>query len=120
LRTRETAVPGTSGAVSLAGTAGMLAAAAALATLAAAVRLIPWAAVPVVAYAGACGALADTVVGAWLQARRWCPTCARATEQPVHRCGTSTHADGGLAWLTNDRVNLICTLVGAAVALALQ
>lgn len=120
LRTRTRATPGSSGAMSYAGTAGMLAAAALLGLLAAVLRLVPWTAVAVVAYAGLCGALADTVLGAWVQARRWCPTCARETEQPVHRCGTTTVSAGGWVWLTNDRVNLLCTVVGAGVAIALR
>lgn len=119
LRQRAGAVPGTSGAVSRVGTIGMLAAAGALAAMAAAFDLIAWSSAGPVAYAAACGALADTIAGAWLQARRWCPRCARETEQQLHRCGTRTLEAGGLAWLTNDRVNLLCTVVGAGVALAL-
>ena len=46
--------------------------------------------------------------------------CERETEQVVHRCGTRTVEAGGWPWLTNDRVNLLCSLVGAAVALALR
>jgi uncharacterized protein (TIGR00297 family) len=119
LRTRAPAGVGTSGAVSVAGTVGMVAAAVLLGALAAVVGLVPWSAAPRVAYAGVCGALVDTVAGAWLQSRRWCPTCERETEQRVHRCGTATRASGGLSWLTNDRVNLLCAAVGAAVGAAL-
>jgi uncharacterized protein (TIGR00297 family) len=119
LRTQGPAPAGTSGAISVAGTMGMAFSAALLGALAAVLQLIPWSAAGFVAYAGVCGALADTVIGAWWQARRWCPTCDRGTEQPVHTCGTATRAAGGLPWLTNDRVNLLCTIVGAVVALAL-
>jgi uncharacterized membrane protein len=65
---------------------------------------------------GVAGALADTLVGAWLQERRRCPACGSATEQAVHDCGTSTVPAGGLRGLDNDRVNLLCALAGAIVA----
>jgi uncharacterized protein (TIGR00297 family) len=119
LRTRTAAAPGSSGAISRVGTMGMLAAAGAFAALAAAVGLVAWGDAGRVAYAAVCGALVDTVAGAWLQARRWCPRCERETEQVMHRCGTPTLAAGGLAWLGNDWVNLVCTLVGAAVGVML-
>ncbi|MDQ6827660.1 MAG: DUF92 domain-containing protein [Gemmatimonadota bacterium] len=66
---------------------------------------------------GIAGALADTLLGAVLQSRRWCATCESATEQRVHRCGSHTVARGGVAWLDNDAVNFLCGVVGAAVAL---
>lgn len=116
LRTRHPAVPGTSGALSAAGTLGMLGAAGVLGALAAALQLVPWTQATAVATAGVAGALMDTVLGAWAQARRWCPACQRHTEQPTHRCGTVTEAAGGIGWLTNDRVNALCALTGAAVA----
>ncbi|WP_353268345.1 DUF92 domain-containing protein, partial [Gemmatimonas sp.] len=60
------------------------------------------------------GAVVDTVVGAWWQARRWCPSCERETEQHRHRCGTTTVHYRGVSWLGNDAVNLLCTVAGAA------
>ena len=120
LRTGRRAPPGTSGAVSLAGTIGMVVCAVWFAGLAAAVGLIAPSEAALVAAAGVSGALADTLMGAWVQARRYCPTCARDTEQPVHRCGTGTVPSGGLSWLTNDRVNLACTVSGALVAWGLR
>ncbi|MFN9204838.1 MAG: DUF92 domain-containing protein [Gemmatimonas sp.] len=114
---RWTRVPaGTSGAVSLAGSAGMLVAAAGLAWMATVVGLVPIDALGAVTVAGVAGAATDTIIGAWWQARRWCPACHRETEQRVHRCGASTQPHGGVAELTNDAVNALCTVVGAAVA----
>ncbi len=116
LRTRGPVPVGTSGAVSLAGSAGMVLGAWALATAAAGTGLIPSSTVLLVATAGIAGAVADTVVGAFWQVRRWCASCARETEQIVHRCGTPTQPWRGIPWLDNDRVNLLCTLAGALAA----
>lgn len=111
-------VAGTSGAVSLVGSLGMLGGALSLAVVAALTGLIPSDAVLRLAVAGVAGAVGDTLIGAWWQARRWCPSCERETEQTVHRCGTPTRPCGGVAPLTNDAVNALCTLIGAAAAIA--
>jgi uncharacterized membrane protein len=75
--------------------------------------------VGVVAIGGAAGAMADSLLGATLQERRWCDACALATERRVHDCGTRTRLAGGLAWMDNDAVNLLATLTGAVVAATL-
>jgi uncharacterized membrane protein len=73
---------------------------------------------PVVAVivGGCAGAIADSVVGATLQDRRWCDTCQTSTERAVHGCGTATRHAGGITAVDNDLVNLIATVAGAAVA----
>jgi uncharacterized protein (TIGR00297 family) len=65
---------------------------------------------------GVLGMLLDSVLGASVQSRRWCATCASATEQRVHRCGSRTEPRGGLSWLDNDGVNAVSTLGGALAA----
>jgi uncharacterized protein (TIGR00297 family) len=62
------------------------------------------------------GALLDSLLGATLQARRWCPACERECETALHRCGTATIPRRGLSWLNNDAVNLAATAGGAAIA----
>ena len=109
--------PGTSGAVSVVGTAGLVAGALGVALVARVLALTD--AVAVVTVAGCAGAVADTLLGAALQERRWCDACSLATERRVHVCGAPTRRVGGLAVLDNDAVNLVATLVGAATALAL-
>jgi uncharacterized protein (TIGR00297 family) len=109
--------PGTSGAVSVAGTLAMIAGALLIAVLARALSLTGT--VGVVAIGGAAGAMADSLLGATLQERRWCDACALATERRVHDCGTRTRLAGGLAWMDNDAVNLLATLTGAVVAATL-
>lgn len=111
--------PGTSGGVTIAGSAGMVLGALVV-TLLAALVLVPELRVPRLAalmvVIGVAGAVVDTLLGAWVQRRRWCPTCRASTEQRVHPCGTPTQRAGGWAWLGNDAVNTACTLVGAILA----
>ncbi|MEO7822117.1 MAG: DUF92 domain-containing protein [Gemmatimonadaceae bacterium] len=106
---------GTSGGVTLAGSAASIGGAAFMAIVAA---LLEW---PVSSYvivvSGAAGALADSIAGALIQERRWCNACSTATEQTVHVCGTRTKRVGGIAGIDNDVVNLLCSFVGALVAL---
>jgi uncharacterized protein (TIGR00297 family) len=120
LRTRGPVPTGTSGAVSLPGTFGMVGGALLLAFVASVCGLIGRADIALVALSGVVGAVADTVIGAFWQARRWCPQCERETEQALHRCGVATHPWRGVAWLTNDAVNLACTIIGALYALGVR
>jgi uncharacterized protein (TIGR00297 family) len=109
---------GTSGAVSLHGTIATFAGAVFLSSLAIVLgwpREIALAAV----VGGVAGALADSVVGALFQQRRWCDECGCSTERRQHHCGSATREAGGYRFVRNDAVNLICTAVGAAVTLAL-
>lgn len=110
--------PGTSGGVTVTGTvAGVggalfIGAAATLANWP-----VPFAAA---ALAGVSGALADSLLGAILQARRWCDLCAKSTERLVHSCGTPTRHAGGVAGFDNDAVNAACSGVGALVAILIS
>lgn len=104
--------PGTSGGVT---TQGLLAGVAGAVFVGLTAWLVRW---PTVAVAGALvggfvGCMLDSVVGASLQARRWCASCGTATEQRTHRCGTLTTVTGGLRWLDNDGVNALSTIGGA-------
>lgn len=71
----------------------------------------------VIVVSGVAGALADSLSGALIQERRWCNACSAATEQAIHVCGTRTKRVGGIAGFDNDVVNLLCSFVGALVAL---
>ena len=108
---------GTSGGVSVAGSLAMVAGAAFIAGVEG--RSVCHDAVVVVTAAGVAGAVADSLLGATLQERRWCAACEQASEQRVHDCGTPTTLVGGREWMDNDMVNLIATFVGAAVAVLL-
>lgn len=66
---------------------------------------------------GVAGAFADSLAGALVQERRWCSACRAPTERTVHVCGARTGRVGGIAGFDNDVVNLVCSFVGALVAL---
>ena len=110
--------PGTSGGITLVGTAAGVCGALFIGAVAA---LASW---PVpftaVALGGIAGGMADSLLGATLQSRRWCEPCATATERLVHSCGTPTRHAGGLVGFDNDAVNAVCSGVGALVALFLS
>jgi uncharacterized protein (TIGR00297 family) len=64
---------------------------------------------------GFVGMLADSVSGGALQGRFHCPRCDQPSERHFHRCGSATEWKGGLAWLTNDGVNLVATTLAACL-----
>ena len=110
--------PGTSGGVTLIGSAAGVGGALFIAAGAALAHWpVPFAAA---ALGGMAGALADSILGATLQARRWCDPCAMSTERLVHSCGTPTRRAGGVAGFDNDAVNAVCSGVGALVAFLLS
>ncbi|HEX9987276.1 MAG TPA: DUF92 domain-containing protein [Chloroflexia bacterium] len=65
---------------------------------------------------GITGALADSFLGATVQAGYRCRRCDKPTESRVHNCGSPTHLVRGVAWVNNDLVNASATVTGAAVA----
>jgi uncharacterized membrane protein len=67
-------------------------------------------------FGGFAGALIDSMLGATLQARQWCPACERECEVTLHGCGTTTVYRRGIPWLSNDGVNFCATLAGALIA----
>lgn len=106
--------PGLSGGVTLMGSLGGILGASAVA-LGALIALpgLPWARIAV---AGVFGGVADSLLGASVQAVRRCARCDAYTERATHDCGTATDAARGWRWMTNDTVNLAATLIGAGAA----
>ncbi len=110
--------PGTSGGITFVGSVAAIAGAIFIAVVAALANWpVPFTAITV---GGVAGALADSLLGATIQARRWCDLCAESTERLVHRCGKTTRPAGGLAGFDNDSVNTVCSAIGALVALLLS
>ncbi|GLC24390.1 DUF92 domain-containing protein [Roseisolibacter agri] len=103
---------GTSGAVSTPGTLAMLGGAAFIALALVLAGRTRDAALGALA-GGIAGAMADTLAGAAVQERRWCPECAVGTERAEHDCGARTERAGGVPGLGNDAVNVLCGAVGA-------
>jgi uncharacterized protein (TIGR00297 family) len=104
---------GRSGGITLWGSLATLVGALCVAITASLVHLAP---LKSVALGGIAGALLDSILGASLQALRWCPACASECETQRHRCGTPTLLRRGVSWLENDAVNLAATFCGALVA----
>ena len=105
---------GTSGGISLRGTLGgvggaLLVAAAPLAA-GAPVRLLLAGTV-----SGIAGMMADSLIGATLQGRFFCPVCKLQSERRIHRCGAPTVPTGGWPALTNDGVNLLATALAGLI-----
>jgi uncharacterized protein (TIGR00297 family) len=113
---------GTSGGVSPAGTAASVAGAVFIALIAFAGNSSADRRVSLlcaVFIAGIAGSIADSLLGATLQSRRWCEGCQRETERLVHDCGAPTQHRNGLASLNNDAVNFLSTVVGGLLAVSL-
>lgn len=110
--------PGVSGGLTPLGTGASTAGALVIGTLAATGAMVGWtegAAWPLLigtGVAGVVGSLADSLLGATLQAGYHCPRCNELTERLVHGCGTTTVLVRGVAWINNDVVNLAASLTG--------
>lgn len=111
--TLRSIAPGLSGGVTPLGTIASVAGAAVVACVAVSSGVATF--LPVV-IGGVAGSLFDSLLGATLQAQRWCPGCGQACETNPHRCGEPTAPRRGIAWLENDAVNFAATLCGAVVA----
>lgn len=110
--------PGTSGAISVQGTSAAVIGAFAIALCAVASFTVPFD-VPrleAVFLGGCVGALADSLLGATLQSKRWCDECSQWTERRVHTCGYRSHHRKGFRWMNNDVVNLLATAIGGVTA----
>ncbi|HEY7418593.1 MAG TPA: DUF92 domain-containing protein [Ktedonobacteraceae bacterium] len=123
ITTGKHTTPGTSGGITPLGTgAGALGAG----SLGAVFWLLKggrkeWRSFPLIALAsGVLGSFFDSVLGATIQARYYCPHCQRETEQRTHSCGTPMQLVHGWSWLDNDGVNFFATLFGGLVGIVLQ
>lgn len=99
---------GTNGGMTWRGCAGAVGGALSVAAAAAFVAgdspLWPWATA-----LGVAGMALDSLMGATLQGRHRCDACGTPSDWRVHRCGSPTRHEGGVAWLDNDGVNLVTT-----------
>jgi uncharacterized protein (TIGR00297 family) len=109
--------PGTSGGITplgtLGGVVGGLTVAVSAGLIAGTLPLVAWCSV-----IGVVGMLLDSLLGAAVQARFQCPTCAEPTERATHRCGAETRWTGGVRWISNDVVNAAATTCAALLGWA--
>ncbi|PZD95938.1 DUF92 domain-containing protein [Paenibacillus sambharensis] len=121
--------PGTSGAVTLLGTSAAVAGALFIGIVAfllmplggtAAYNLHPAVIAAAAAAAGTAGAVADSLLGASVQAIYRCSVCRLETESQLH-CRTATAKIRGFEWMNNDVVNFasscLAGLVGAGIGM---
>ena len=80
---------------------------------------VPVLALLAVPLGGIAGATLDSVLGGSLQELRRCDVCERTCETDPHACGNATQLVRGVHGFSNDLVNLLATLAGAAVAFVL-
>lgn len=111
--------PGTSGGITLLGTLGGVVGSLTVAVSAGLIAGTP-ALIASCSVIGVVGMLADSLLGATVQARFHCPTCGAPTERARHRCGTVTERKGGVAWISNDVVNAIATTLAAVLGWAMS
>lgn len=107
---------GTSGGVTWLGTGAGAVGAAFIGAVAALLGLARPSGAAVIGIGGFAGCLADSVLGATLQARYRCSSCGTNGETPRPCCGRLPVLSSGLRWMTNDTVNFLATAVGACVA----
>jgi uncharacterized protein (TIGR00297 family) len=123
--------PGTSGGVTPLGSAAALAGAVFIGVVAALLLAAPQPAeaaagtpggaaaiIAAAAAAGLAGAFADSLLGATGQAMFRCRVCGSEIERAAH-CGSAAEQVRGFAWLNNDRVNLLSSLLAGLLAWAL-
>jgi uncharacterized membrane protein len=67
------------------------------------------------AAAGIAGAFADSWLGATVQSMYRCRVCGSETERASH-CGGAAQRIRGLAWMTNDAVNLASSAAAGLLA----
>ena len=106
---------GQSGGITLAGSLASIAAAVFIAAIILVAGEPVTLAVALVA-GGLSGSLADSLIGATIQQRRWCDACEKPTEMFIHKCGAVTRQVGGFTFIENDAVNLMANTIGAGVA----
>lgn len=112
--------PGTSGGVTPLGFVGAAFASLVIGVIALALGILPdpYVVVPVCLLGGVVGAAADSLAGAAVQRKGYCVVCLKPTEALRH-CGERTRTTKGVPFVENNVVNVLSTVVGALVSLAI-
>jgi uncharacterized membrane protein len=100
---------------------GAILASTVIGVIAASLRIIPAvnpvAIVLIAAAGGVFGSIADSVAGAVVQRKNVCVVCKMPSESRVH-CDRPTEYRSGVTFVENNIVNVLATVAGAAVSLA--
>lgn len=105
---------GTSGGITLFGTAVSLGGGLLIGLVGALLTGL-WSLLLVGGIGGLAGSLFDSLLGATVQQIYWCDVCQKETEKKRH-CGQPTRPWRGWAWMNNDLVNFLASVLGAIVA----
>lgn len=110
-------LPGTSGAISLTGTIAGIAGATiiALSTLIFFKSAHFVQSAMIIVFGGFIGNLADSLIGATIQAKFKCVQCTKITEKRIH-CDKKATLNSGYSFLNNDVVNILAILTGTAIS----
>jgi uncharacterized protein (TIGR00297 family) len=133
ITTLKPVVPGTSGGISAAGSLAALAGATFIGLLYYALTTTTVAVLPIhnphnwlgaralaTVIAGMLGAFSDSLMGATSQAQYFSVRRAKPTERAIDVDGSPNQLVHGWRWMNNDWVNFLSSLLGAALAAALQ
>ena len=115
---RRSCKPGISGGMSVLGTATSAISAVVVSLIAFAFDFIDPFGVLIVSISAFLGAIFDSMLGSLLQVKYRCPVCGEITESAEH-CNTSTSRCSGLAFVTNNAVNLFATIFSGVIAIVL-
>jgi len=69
--------------------------------------------------AGSLAAITDSLLGGAAQALYRCDDCEAFTDRPVHDCGGQARHLHGWAWMTNEMVDLVASLIGAGIGITI-
>lgn len=110
---------GLSGGISFEGTAACFTSCIAMSSMAYILRLTDsFRETAFIAIASFGGCLLDSVLGSLIQRKEQCVVCGIITEKRFH-CGARTAYHGGVKWIDNDIINLLCNIFSAIVSLIL-
>ena len=107
---------GISGAVSLSGTLAALMGSMCIGLLLLVSSRCGSAEAALVAVVGFLGCMFDSMLGSHFQVRYRCTCCGKVTERNKH-CGIACVKEKGIAWMSNDGVNLLSNVFALVLAL---